>query len=239
MDRGLALSPPDLRIIMANQLDLEEQEQLDQLKHFWKQYGNAISWALIVILGAFASWNFYQYWQRGQAAQAAAMYDEVERVVQSADASKIDRVFEDIKDRFASSAYAQQAGLLVAKQHYGAGNIDGAKKALTWVAEKATDPGYQALARLRLAGVLMDSKAYDEALKQLSTSFPANFDGLVADRKGDILLLQGKKPEAVAEYRKAYKSFDERTEYRRLVEVKLNSLGVDPQGGEAAAEGKK
>lgn len=225
---------------MANQLDLEEQEQLDQLKHFWKQYGNAISWVLIVILGAFASWNFYQYWQRGQAAQAAALYDEVERVVQSADTVKIDRVFNDIKDRFSSSTYAQQAGLLVAKQHYAAGNAEGARKALAWVAENATDPGYQALAKLRLAGVLADSKAFDDALKQLSASFPPNFDALVADRKGDILLLQGKKSEAVAEYRKAYKNFEERTEYRRLVEVKLNSLGVDPQSGDTPmVEGKK
>jgi len=224
---------------MANQLDLEEQEQLDQLKHYWKQYGNGISWALILILGAFASWNVYQYWQRGQAAQAAAMYDEVERVVQSADTAKIDRVFADIRGRFASNTYAQQAGLLVAKQYYGTGNIEGSKSALTWVAENGSDPGYQALAKLRLAGVLMESKAFDDALKQLSGSFPANFDALVADRKGDILLAQGKKADAVVEYRKAYKSFDERTEYRRLVEVKLNSLGVDPQGGDASVEGKK
>lgn len=225
---------------MANQLDLEEQEQLDQLKHFWKQYGNAITWALIVVLGAFAGWNFYQYWQRSQASQAAAMYDEVERVVKSADTVKIDRVFADIKDRFASTTYAQQAGLLVAKQYYGAGNIEAAKSALSWVADKASDPGYQAIARLRLAGVLMESKAFDDALKQLSGSFPANFEALVADRKGDILLSQGKKKEAIAEYAKAYKSFDERTEYRRLVEVKLNSLGVDPQGADGLApEGKK
>ncbi|MFZ4479544.1 MAG: YfgM family protein, partial [Rhodoferax sp.] len=217
-----------------------EQEQLDQLKHFWKQYGNAISWTLIVVLGAFASWNFYQYWQRGQSAQSAAMYDEVERVVQSADAAKIDRVFADIKGRFGSTTYAQQAGLLVAKQHYSAGNVEGAKSALSWVAENASDPGYQALAKLRLAGLLVDSKAFDEALKQLGGAFPANFDALVADRKGDILLLQGKKSEAVAEYRKAYKNFEERAEYRRLVEVKLNSLGVDPQGGDVPVlEGKK
>jgi predicted negative regulator of RcsB-dependent stress response len=168
------------------------------------------------------------------------MYDEVERIVQSADAAKIDRVFADIKSRFASSAYAQQAGLLVAKQHYSAGNVEGAKSALAWVAENATDPGYQALAKLRLAGVLADSKAFDEAIKQLSDTFPANFDALVADRKGDVLLLQGKKSEAVAEYKKAYKIFEERTEYRRLVEVKLNSLGVDPQSGDvSAAERKK
>jgi predicted negative regulator of RcsB-dependent stress response len=168
------------------------------------------------------------------------MYDEVERVVKSADGAKIDRVFADMKSRFASTTYAQQAGLLVAKQYYDGGKVEAAKTALAWVADNASDPGYQALAKLRLAGVLMESKAFDEALKQLSGSFPANFEALVADRKGDVLMLQGKKMEARAEYGKAYKNFDERTEYRRLVEVKLNSLGVDPQGGDALAlEGKK
>ncbi len=225
---------------MANQLDLEEQEQLDQLKHYWKQYGNMITWVLIAVLGAYASWNFYQYWQRSQAQQAAAMYDEVERVVKSADVARIDRVFGDIKDKFGSTTYAQQAGLLVAKEYYAAGKLDAAKAALLWVVEKSSDPGYQSVARLRLAGILMDGKAFDEALKQLSAAFPANFEALAADRKGDILLLQGKKKEALVEYGKAYKSFDERTEYRRLVEVKLNSLGVDPKGTDAVApEGKK
>ena len=225
---------------MANQLDLEEQEQLDQLKHYWKQYGNMITWVLIAVLGAYASWNCYQYWQRSQAQQAAAMFDEVERAVKSADAAKIDRVFGDIKDKFGSTTYAQQAGLLVAKQYYAAGKPDAAKSALMWVADKSSDAGYQAVARLRLAGLLLDSKAYDEALKQLSASFPPQFEALAADRKGDILLLQGKKKEALAEYSKAYKSFDERTEYRRVVEIKLNSLGVDPKGTDALApEGKK
>ena len=225
---------------MAKHLDLEEQEQLDQLKHFWKQYGNAITWALIVVLGAFASWNFYQYWQRTQGVQASALYDEVERVVKSGDAAKIDRVFVDIKDKFGSTAYAQQAGLLVAKQRYSVGNVDAAKAALGWVADKSSDAGYQALAKLRLAGLWMESKAFDEALKQLGGSFPASFEALVADRKGDIFLLQGKKAEAISEYEKAFKNFEDRTEYRRLVEVKLNSLGVDPQGnGAATPKGKQ
>ncbi|MES2877005.1 MAG: tetratricopeptide repeat protein [Pseudomonadota bacterium] len=227
---------------MANHLDLEEQEQLDQLKHFWKQYGNSISWALILVLGAFASWNFYQYYQRSQAVQASAMYDEVERVVKSADTAKMDRAFADMKDRFASTTYAQQAALLVAKQYYSVGNVEATKAALSWVADKSSDSGYQAIAKLRLAGVLTESKAFDEALKQLSGSFPASFDALVADRKGDIFLLQGKKAEAVSEYQKAYKNFEERTEYRRLVEVKLNSLGIDPSKPAAdslAQEGKK
>jgi predicted negative regulator of RcsB-dependent stress response len=220
---------------MANHLDLEEQEQLDQLKHFWKQYGNLISWCLIAVLALFASWNFYQYWQRSQASQAAVMYDEIERVVAAGDATKLGRVFDDIKERFGTTTYAQQAGLLVAKQYYSVGNIDASKSALNWVANKSSDPGYQAIAKLRLAGLMIESKALDDALAQLDGSFPAQFDALVADRRGDIFLLQGKKSEAVMAYEKAFKNFEARTDYRRLVEVKLNSLGVDPLAMVAAS----
>lgn len=230
---------------MANQLDLEEQEQLAQLKHYWQQYGNPISWVLIVVLGVFASWNLYQYWQRNQAAAAATLFDEVERVVQSSDTAKMERAFNDMKEKFGRTTYAQQAGLLVAKQLYHAGKADAAKTALTWVAEHASDEGYQAAAKLRLAAVLIDSKALDAANQQLSGSFPAGFEALVADRKGDILVLQNKRAQAIAEYQKAFGKFAEGTQYRRLVEIKLNSLGADASSAVVTAaagvatEGKK
>jgi predicted negative regulator of RcsB-dependent stress response len=214
---------------MANQLDLEEQEQLDELKHFWNEYGNLITWVVIAVFGAIAAWNGWQYWQRTQAAQAANMYDEVERAAVAGDTTRVERAFSDMKEKFGRTTYAQQAGLLAAKAFVDKGNVDAAKAALGWVAEKAGDEGYQALARLRLAGILADAKAYDEALKQLAGAFPKEFEGLAADRRGDIYNLQGKKAEAKAEYTKAYKTLDERTEYRRLVEVKLSALGVDPQ----------
>jgi len=218
---------------MAKHLDLEEQEQLDELKHFWKQYGNLITWSLIAVLGAFAAWNGYQYWQRSQAAQAAVMYEEVERALQSGDLARVDRSLADMKDRFGRTTYAQQAGLLAARAHYDKGNVDASRAALNWVAEKSSDEGYQAIAKLRLAGLLLDKKAYDEALQQVSGNFPKDFAALAADRRGDILAAQGKKSEAAAEYGKAYKGLEERVEYRRLVEVKLNALGVDPTAGQA------
>lgn len=214
---------------MANNLDLEEQEQLDELKHFWREYGNLITWAVIVVFGAIAAWTGWQRWQASQAAQAAALYDEVDRAAQAGDAERVQRAFADIKDKFGGTTYAQQAGLMASKTLIDKGNTDGAKAALGWVADKASDEGYQAVARLRLAAILMDAKSYDEALKQISGEFPKEFEPLVADRRGDILNLQGKKAEAKAEYSKAYKSMDERSEYRRLVEFKLNALGVDAQ----------
>jgi predicted negative regulator of RcsB-dependent stress response len=149
--------------------------------------------------------------------------------------AKIERTFTDMKDKFGSTTYAQQAGLLAAKHLQDKGNADAAKAALTWVADKSSDESYQAIAKLRLAALLIQAKSWDAAAKQLDAKFPAAFAGLVADRRGDILLAQDKKAEARAEYEKAYKALDERAEYRRLVEVKLTSLGADPKAGVTAA----
>jgi predicted negative regulator of RcsB-dependent stress response len=208
-------------------LDLEEQEQLDQLKHFWKQYGNLITWVLIVVLGSFAAWNGWQYWQRTRAAQASALFDEVERAAQAGDAERVERAFADMKERFGGTAFAEQAGLLAGKVLTEKGKADAGKAALAWVADKSSDEGYQAIARLRLAAVLVEAKAYDEALKQLGGSFPGEFAALAADRRGDIYTLQGRKAEAKAEYTKAWQGLEDRNEYRGLVQVKLNALGVD------------
>lgn len=211
---------------MSNNLD--EQEQLDQFKYFWKQYGNLITWTLIAVLGAYAAWNGYQYWQRSQATQAAAMFDEVERSIASGDLTKIERALTDMNAKFGSSPYAQQAGLLAAKTFFEKGNLEASKKALATVAEKSSDVGYQAIAKLRLASAQIEGKNYDDAIKQLSGTFPKDFEPLAADRRGDVLALQGKPAEAKAEYVKAYKGLEERSGYRRLVEVKLNALGGDP-----------
>ena len=220
---------------MATHLDLEEQEQLDQLKHFWNTYGTLITWVVLLAAGAFMAWNGWQYFQRTKAAQAAALYDEVERSAQANDAARIERALGEMKDRFAGTVYAQQAGLLAAKTLNEQGKADGSRAALEWVAEKAVDPGYQAIARLRLSAELLQQKSYDDALKQLSSPVPKEFDALIADRKGDIYLAQGKRDEAKAEYQKAWTAFEPGNEYRRLVEVKLNAVGVDPKTLTSAA----
>lgn len=207
-------------------LDLEEQEQLDKIKAFWKQFGNIISGVLILVFGSIAAYNGYQWWQRDKAAQAASMYDEVERAAKGGDPAKISRAFTDMKERFAGTTQSAQAGLLAAKALYDKGQAEQAKAPLEWVAANAADESYRAIAKLRLASLLFEGKNYDGALKLLE-GLPKEFDALATDRRGDILLAQGKRDEAKAAYEKAYKGLDEGAEYRRLVEVKLNALGVD------------
>ncbi|MEX8517995.1 MAG: YfgM family protein [Leptothrix sp. (in: b-proteobacteria)] len=227
---------------MATHLDLEEQEQLDQFKHFWNQYGNLLTWALVLVLAAYAGWNGWHWWQRDQAAKAGGMYGELDRVAQAGDADRASKIFADLKDRYAGTAFAEQAGLLAAKAQFEKGQQDAAQASLSWVSEHATEDEYRVIARLRLAALLSEQKKYDQALAQLAGDVPKQFVALVADRRGDVLQAQGKRAEAIAAYQQAWKSMAETVDYRRLVEAKLIALGVAPEadaaaGADAAASG--
>ena len=222
---------------MATQLDLQEQEQLDALKAFWNKQGDLITWTLVLVLGAFAAWNGWQWWQRDQAQKAAVMFEELDRAVLVGDAEKTARVFADMQQRFPRTAFAEQAGLAAAKVQIDKRQFDAAKATLSWVAEHATEDEIRTVARLRLAGLQADAKQYDEALKTLDAAKGEGFEALLADRRGDILMAQGKKDAAKAAYQAAWKGLGERVDYRRLVEAKLIAMGAPPQAPESAASG--
>ena len=222
---------------MATQLDLQEQEQLDALKAFWNKQGNLIAWVLILVLGAIAGWNGWQYWQREQASNAAAMFEELDRAALAGDADKTGRVFADLRQRYPRTAFAQQGGLLAAKVQFERGQAEAAQASLTWVAENAAEDEMRTIARLRLAGLQVDAKQFDAALKTLDAAKGEGFEALAADRRGDILLAQGKMDEARAAYLVAWKGLGEKLDYRRLVEAKLTALGAAPDAPAAAASG--
>lgn len=214
---------------MATQLDLEEQEQLDQLKAFWKKFGTPITWLLILALAAFAGHNFWEKRKQEQAIKSGVLYDELDRAAGAGDVDKVGRVFADMKDKFATTAFTQQAALLAAKVQLDKGKADAAVGTLTWAAEHAAEPEYRTMARLRLAGILLDQKKPDDALKQLAAADSPSFAALVADRRGDVLASQGKVDEAKAAYLTAWKGLEGRLEYRRMVEAKLVVLGAPPE----------
>ncbi len=213
---------------MSSHLDLEEQEQLDELKHFWKQYGNAITWVLIAVMGSYVGWNGYQYWQRQQATKASALFDEVERTAASGDVAKLERSLGDMKERFPQTTFAAQSALLAAKVFQQNEKMEAAQSVLKWASENAADEASAQLARIRLANLQAQQKSFDEALKTLSKPFTPAFAGLAADVQGDISVAQNKPAEAVKAYSDAWTQLADNAEYRRLVAAKLNALGVDP-----------
>lgn len=217
---------------MATHLHLEEQEQLDQLKAFWKRWGNLATLILIAVLGTLAAWNGWQWYQRDQAVKASGMYDELELAATSNDAERAGLVFNDLKTRYPRTAYTQQAGLLAAKVQFEKGQLDAASTTLTWVGENAAEAEYRVLARLRLAALLLEQKKLEEAIKQLDEAEKGaspEFLALVSDRRGDVLLAQNKPEPAIAAYRKAWDLMDPKVEYRRLIDAKLTALAAAPE----------
>ena len=213
---------------MALQLDLEEQEQFDQLKHFWSRWGDYLVWLLIVILGAYAAWNGWHYWQRREAAQSAVLFETVERAAESADLNLMERSFGDIKSKFGSTTYSNQAGFLVSKVFYEQGQSQKAEDSLNWVIKNPVEPGYEALARLRLSALFIERGAFQEAKTVLTEKITPEFTPLVEDRLGDIDLIEKQTDNAKTHFLKAWSGLDSRAPYKKFVEAKLNALGIDP-----------
>ncbi len=218
---------------MATHYDLEEQEQLAQIKHFWARYGNLITWALIAVLGGFAAWKGWQYWQQRTALEAAALFDELQRAADANDVDKVQRAWADLQARAGSTAQAQQGALRAAQVMAAANKPDEARLALRYVADKSKDEALAALARLRLVGLALDAKQVDEARALATQPVPPAMEGLRADRLGDVHMAAGQTDQARDAYRQAYAALSDAPDLRRLVEAKLNALGVDPSATNA------
>lgn len=211
--------------------DHDEQEQLATLKAWWNQYGNLVTWLLIIALTAYAGWTGWNYYQRNQALQASQLYDELQKAAAAKDQAKVQRAASDMQSKFSRTAYAQMGALLAAKSAFDAGDLKAAKSQLQWAVNNGPDEEYKAIAKVRLAGILLDEKAYDEGMKVLSGDFPGQFAGIVADRKGDILVAQNKIEEARAAYQTALEKTDQKSPGRQLIQIKLDAIG----GGAKAA----
>mgnify|MGYP001631047884 CR=1 FL=1 len=206
--------------------DLEEQEQLESIKSWWKKHGNGITWVVIVALGCYAAYAFWGYYQRKQAAQASQLYYEMQNAVLADDTERVQRVAKDTQEKFGGTAYAPMVSLVAAKVAYEAKDTETAKAQLKWIVDNSKQEGYKAIARIRLAGIYLDEKAYDEGMKLLDGAFPESFESLAEDRRGDFFVAQNKLDEAKSAYQAALDKAAPDDPGRQLIQLKLEEIGV-------------
>ena len=207
--------------------DLEEQEQLAALKAWWQEKGNLVLTAVTLVLVVLAAWQGWGYYQRNQAVQASGLYDAVQKAARAGDLKQVRESAGAIIEGYPRTAYAAMAALVSAKANYQGGDLKTARAQLAWVAENAKDEGLQDIARLRLASVMLDEKAYDDALKALDAKHGAAFDALFLAARGDVLVAQGKKDEARSAYKAALDKADARDgTLRGSIQLRLDALGT-------------
>ncbi len=213
-------------------LDLEEQEQLDQLKAFWQKYRNLIMGIVTVALFAYAAYSGYQWWRVSQAADAAQLYETMVSAIEKGDKDQTLRAADDLQSQFARTPYAAMASLVAAKIASDAGDVTKATNYLRWAAKNSSDAGYLALAKLRLVSQFIElgtEKDLAEADAILNEKPIAGFEALWLERRGDWYLAQKKNADARKSYEAAWKQLNQSKEFteeaRRLLKVKLDAVG--------------
>jgi predicted negative regulator of RcsB-dependent stress response len=214
--------------------DLEEQEQISEIKAWWERYGNLVLLAVTAALLTIAAVQGWRYYRHTQALAALALYEQLETAERATEHKKVRDISAQIVDKYGATAYATLAALASAKAAFLSGDLAAAKTQLKWVTDNARDDEVKDISRLRLAGVLLDEKSYDEALKVLDAKPVEPMTGLFADLRGDVLVAQGKGAEARSAYQVALDKSEANGPYRGTIQLKLDGLGDAPPAGRPA-----
>ena len=205
--------------------DLEEQEQIAVIKDWWRKYGNLLTTVLLAVAVGIAGIQAWRYYRTQQSSSAGTLYSQLDTAEKAGEVKKVQDIALTLAGSHGGTPYAGMAALRAAKSFATANDLVHARQRLQWVIDNTKDDEMRDIARLRLAGVLLDEKNFDEALKLLDVKHVAAFDGLYADLRGDILAAQNKRAEARAAYQMALEKSDARSSYRQLLQVKLDALG--------------
>jgi predicted negative regulator of RcsB-dependent stress response len=207
-------------------LDLEEQEQVAELKAWWRQHGNLIVAVVLAAALAFAGWQGWRWYSASQAAQAASVFDSLAKAAQSGDAKALRDAAGTLIESYPRTLYAGMGALVAARFHFDRNDPKAAKLQLQWVVDNARSEDFRDLARVRLAALLLDEKAYDEALKLLEAKHSAAYESQFAALRGDVLVAKNQPAEAKAAYQIALdKAGREQSAFRESVRMRLEALG--------------
>ena len=207
-------------------LDLEEQEQVEELKAWWKQHGGMIAALVVAVAVGFIGWQGWRWYQSNQAAHASALYETVTKAIQANDAKALRDAAGTLVESYPRTLYASMGAMVAARYYFDRGDLKSAKAQLAWVIERAPSQDFKDLARLRLAAVLLDEKAYDEALKTLDAKTAAAYEAQYAALRGDVLVAKNQAADAKAAYKLAIEKADGAdSAFTESVRMRLDALG--------------
>ncbi len=205
--------------------NLDEQERIDELKAWWKRWGSLVMVGLAVVIAAAAGWRYWQSHTVTQSLEAATVYEKLTQSLAANDTKGAREAGVMLLDQYKDTAYAPRAALLLAKLNVISKDLKSAQSQLEWAVANSKEPAVKDMARLHLAGVQLDQKQYDAAMKTLAGSHSDAFAFRFEDMRGDVLMAQDKKNDARAAYQAAFNKMEKDNPYRSIVELKLDALG--------------
>lgn len=203
---------------------LTEQEQVELLKKWLKEYGLVILVSVLLALAILFGWRTWQERQMKISLRASALYDEM--IIHQAQNNKTLTLNAARKlfRKYKNTLYGEFAALSLAKEAIRTSDFKKAEEYMEWVIKKGQNASLRQIARLRLARLLIAEKKLPFALKALRNVEDKSFKGMIEEIKGDAYLAL-KEPEKAREaYGQALKSLPNAEIIRPLLQMKYDNL---------------
>ncbi len=201
-----------------------DDEQLEELKRWWKKYGGPVITGLVVGLVLVLGARMWMDHQERQRQTASAEYEQLrsELDIGNIEAARSRTAY--LTDKFKRTPYAVLATLALASAQVERDQLEEARSNLQWAVDNARDPEPGAVARLRLARVQAALGDHSAALATLGSSAPAAFAAAYEELRGDLHAASGNPQQARAAYERALEAL-EFGPGSELVQLKLDNLG--------------
>jgi len=203
---------------------LTEQEQIELLKQWVKQYSLVILLGLLLSLVTIYGWRYWQARQQRIMNHASMVYDEMLTARAQNNVTATQTQSSKLFTHYTSTAYAQLAAFMLARDAVNQKNYTEAEKQLNWVIDHSSTASFRQIARLRLARVLINENKTADALKILSSVEDKSFNGLTDEVRGDAWLAQKDTTKAREAYQLALKELPNAEVIRPLLQMKFDNL---------------
>ena len=203
---------------------LTEQEQIELLKSWIKQYSLVILAGVIFAMIGISGWRYWQDRQNKILSHASATYDEMLtlRAQNNDDQNTIQA--KKLKNHYARTVYGEMAALMLAREAADHKNDAEAIKQLSWILKHSNITAFEQIARLRLARIYISNHQAEKALSTLQTVNDKSFKGLIDEIQGDAYLSLGKTAMAKQAYQAALKDLPNAEVIRPLLQMKYDNL---------------
>ncbi|MCI0509383.1 putative negative regulator of RcsB-dependent stress response [Chromohalobacter marismortui] len=213
------------------ELITSEEEQLETLKRWWKEYGKAVIAGIVLAGAGIFAWYAWQDYQVSQATAASQRYQQLTLLMQQPQMNAEQRqqatsMIEGLKSEHGGTLYAELAELMRARLAVDANHLESARDTLSAFIDGSEHAYLDGLARLNLARVQIALDNAEGALTTLGNDIPASLDAQVANTRGDAYVALDQPDQARQAYQDALALAKEQDLPLFGVQLKLDNLGV-------------
>jgi len=207
--------------------DYNPDDQLENLKTWWKQYGNALVTGILIGLVLLVGGNYWKQYKIKRAEAASQLYENLLADFQQGKSDAVSTAAAKLMQDYGATPYAGKSALLMARQRFDAKDIAGTRIHLEWAIDNASETQVQHSARLRLARLLLDLGETASAKALVNVKDTNGFNSEYEEIRGDVLLAQGDREGARRAYQTAIEKITRSSSYLQVLTMKRDNLGPE------------